>query len=73
VNATSRDLPANYLSGDGGKYLVLPPDYKDKVPSGYIPVRPRAYNTYTLVGSILASNSEGDVRKGDGLVKQIKL
>ena len=59
--------------GKGGKYLVLPPDYKDAVPSGYIPVRPRTYNTYTLVRSILKSNSEEDVRKGDALVKQIKL
>jgi hypothetical protein len=43
------------------------------VPSGYIPVRPRTYNTYTLVRSILASNSEEDVHNGDALVKQIKL
>jgi hypothetical protein len=59
--------------GKGGKYLVLPPDYKGEVPSGYIPVRPRTYNTYTLVRSILATDSEEDVRKGDALVKQIKL
>ena len=52
---------------------MLPPDYKDAVPSGYIPVRPRTYNIYTLVRSILKSNSEEDVRKGDALVKQIKL
>jgi hypothetical protein len=59
--------------GKGGKYLVLPPAYKDEVPAGYIPVRPNTYNTYTLVRSILKSNSEEDVRKGNGLVKQIKL
>ena len=29
------------FEGKGGKYLVLPPDYKDAVPDGYIPVRPR--------------------------------
>jgi hypothetical protein len=60
-------------NGKGGKYLVLPPDYKGEVPSGYLPVRPRTYNTYTLVRSILASTSPEDVRKGDALVKQIKL
>ena len=59
--------------GKGGKYLVLPPDYQGEVPPGHIPVRPRTYNTYTLVRSILKSNSEADVRKGDALVKQIKL
>jgi hypothetical protein len=58
--------------GKGGKYLVLPPAYKD-VPAGYIPVRPNTYNTYTLVRSILKSNSQEDVRKGNALVKQIKL
>jgi len=59
--------------GKGGKYLVLPLDYKGEVPSGYIPLRPRTYNTYTLVRSILKSNSEEDVRKGNELVKQMKV
>ena len=59
--------------GKGGKYLVLPPDYTDEVPAGYIPVRPKTYNTYTLLRSILASTSEEDVRKCDALVKEIKI
>jgi hypothetical protein len=44
-------------NGTGGKYLVLPPDYTGEVSSDYIAVRPHTYNTYTLVRSILASNS----------------
>jgi hypothetical protein len=60
-------------NGKGGKYLVLPPDYTGEVSSDYIAVRPHTYNTYTLVRSILASNSEEDVRKGNALVKQMKL
>jgi hypothetical protein len=60
-------------NGKGGKYLVLPPDHNGDVPSGYIAVRPRTYNTYTLVRSILSSNSEEDVQKGNALVKQMKL
>jgi hypothetical protein len=59
--------------GKGGKYLVLPPGYKDEVPAGYIAVRANTYNSYTLVRSILKSNSEQDVGKGNALVKQIKL
>jgi hypothetical protein len=59
--------------GNGGKYLVLPPDYTGEMPAGYIPVRPKTYNTYTLLRSILASTSEDDVRKGDALVSQIKI
>jgi hypothetical protein len=61
------------FEGKGGKYLVLPPDYKDAVPDGYIPVRPDTYNTMTLLRSILASLSTADVQAGDDLVKQIKI
>lgn len=61
------------VGGKGGKYLLLPPDYKGEVPSGYIPMRLKTYNSYTLVRSILASNSEEVVRTGDALVKKIKV
>jgi hypothetical protein len=61
------------LEGKGGKYLILPPDYKGDVPAGYIPVRPKTYNTYTLLRSILATRSEADVHAGDALVKQVKV
>jgi hypothetical protein len=36
------------FEGKGGKYLVLPPDYKGDVPDGYTAVRPATYNTMTL-------------------------
>ena len=61
------------VGGKGGKYLLLPPDYKGEVPGGYIPMRLKTYNSYALVRSILASNSEEDVRNGDALVKKIKV
>jgi len=61
------------FEGKGGKYIVLPPDFKGEVPDGYIPVRPATYNTMTLLRSILASLSEKDVQAGDALVKQVKI
>ncbi|MGB2903126.1 MAG: DUF1254 domain-containing protein [Candidatus Dechloromonas phosphoritropha] len=61
------------FEGKGGKYLVLPPDYKGKVPDGYTAVRPATYNTMTLLRSILASEAEKDVQAGDKLVKQVKV
>ena len=61
------------LEGKGGKYLVLPPDYKGDVPDGYIVVRPETYNSMTLLRSILHSLSEEDVRAGDALVGQVKI
>jgi hypothetical protein len=61
------------FEGKGGKYLVLPPDFKGDVPDGYIVVRPETYNSMTLVRSILDSLTEEAVRAGDALVKQIKV
>jgi hypothetical protein len=61
------------FEGKGGKYLVLPPDYTGEVPAGYIVVRPKTYNTMTLVRSIVASLSEADVSAGNALVKQMKI
>ena len=61
------------VDGQAAKYLILPPDYAGDVPTGYILLRPKTYNTYTLLRSILASRSEEDVREGDELVKQVKI
>lgn len=60
------------VEGKGGKYLVLPPGYTGEVPTGYIALRPKTYNTFTTIRSILASRSADDERKGDVLVQQIK-
>ena len=61
------------FEGKGGKYLVLPPDYKGDVQHGYIVVRPKTYNSMTLLRSIVRSLSEDDVRAGDALVGQVKV
>ena len=61
------------FEGKGGKYLVLPPDYTGDVPPGYTAVRPKTYNTMTLLRSILASLSEKDVQAGNALVQQVKI
>ena len=61
------------FEGKGGKYLVLPPDYKGEVPRAYIAVRPKTYNSMTLLRSILRSLSGDDVRAGDALVGQVRV
>jgi hypothetical protein len=61
------------VGGKGEKYLILTPDYAGDVPPGYIPLRPKTYNSYALIRSIVASRSEEDVHAGDALVKQIKV
>jgi hypothetical protein len=61
------------FEGKGGKYLVLPPDYKGTVPAGYTAVRPKTYNTMTLLRSILASSSDIDENAGNELVKKVRI
>jgi len=34
--------------GKGGKYLVLPPDYKGEIPKGYYVLRSRTYNVFVF-------------------------
>jgi hypothetical protein len=65
--------PAGVDKGKGGKYLILPPGYKDKVPPGYIPLQAYNYEGYALLRSILKSNSEADIAKAVAYGKQIKL
>jgi len=43
------------------------------VPDGYVILRPKTYNTYTLLRSILASRTEADTKIGDALAKQVKV
>jgi hypothetical protein len=47
--------------GKGGKYLILPPDYKEKVPDGYIAMPSDTYQTYALLRSNLKSKSDADI------------
>src|SRR5580700_6705512 len=65
--------PAGVDKGKGGKYLILPPGYKDKVPSGYIPLQSYTYEGYALLRSILKSGSDTDIAKAVAYGKQIKL
>ncbi len=65
--------PAGTDKGKGGKYLILPPDYKDKPPSGYIALQSNNYQGYALLRSILKSSSEADVAKAVAYGKKIQL
>ena len=65
--------PAGVDKGQGGKYLILPPGYKDKVPAGYIPLPSDTYEGYALLRSIPKSGSESDVAKAVAYGKRVKL
>jgi hypothetical protein len=64
--------PARTRAG-GGKYLILPPGYRDQVPAGFIPLQSDTYEGYALLRSIPKSGSEADVAKAVAYGKRIKL
>ena len=65
--------PAGVDKGKGGKYLILPPGYKDKVLDGYIPLPSGNYQSYALLRSILKSGSDADIAAAVDYAKGIKV
>ncbi|MBY5603713.1 DUF1254 domain-containing protein [Rhizobium leguminosarum] len=65
--------PSGADQGKGGKYLVLPPGYKDKVPHGYIPLQSDTFGGYALLRSNLASHSDADIAKSVKYAKRLKV
>lgn len=51
--------------GKGGKFLVLPPDYKGKIPSGYFVVQAKGYRHWIFLRASIADG----VEKAEALVK----
>jgi hypothetical protein len=54
--------PAGLDKGKGGKYLVLPPDYKGEVPAGYFVVRPRTFDVWVFMRASIAKGLEAAVK-----------
>jgi hypothetical protein len=65
--------PAGLDKGKGGKYLILPPGYKDKLPVGYIAMPSDTFENYALLRSILNGSNEADVAKAVAYGKRVKL
>jgi len=64
--------PAGVDKGKGGKYLILPPGYKEKVPDGYIALPSSTYTGFALLRSNLKSGSEADIAKAVAYGKRVK-
>jgi hypothetical protein len=65
--------PAGVDAGKGGKYVVVPPEFTDKVPDGYIALPSLTYQGYALLRSILKSGSDADIVKAVDYGKRIKV
>lgn len=59
--------------GKGGKYLILPPGYKGRVPAGYITVQSDTFGGYSLFRANLASHSDADIAKALAYGKRLKV
>lgn len=71
-NALEDVGPAGLDKGKGGKYLILPPEHKGKVPAGYIPIHSDTYQGYALLRSNLKGGSEADIAKAVAYGKRVK-
>jgi hypothetical protein len=65
--------PAGVDKGQGGKYLVLPPNYQDKAPDGYILLPSLTYQGYALLRSTLQGRADADVARAVAYGRRIKL
>jgi hypothetical protein len=59
--------------GAGGKFVILPPGYKDNLPDGYAALQPDTYTSYALVRSNLKSHRDADVAASLAYAKRVKL
>jgi hypothetical protein len=65
--------PAGVDKGKGGKYLILPPGYKDMAMEGYIVLPSQTFQGFALLRSIVKGGSSADIAKAVAYGKQIKL
>ncbi|EIM30820.1 DUF1214 domain-containing protein [Microvirga lotononidis] len=59
--------------GQGSKFVMLPPDYADKVPDGYVGLQPETHGSYALFRANLASHAEADVARSIAYGKRIRI
>jgi len=59
--------------GAGGKFVILPPGFKDKLPDGYNPLPSDTFGGYALLRSNLRSHGDADVAASIAYGKRIKI
>jgi len=72
-NALADVGPAGEDKGAGGKYLVLPPDHKEKAPDGYIVLQSETYRGFVILRSNFKSRSEADIKSAVEHGKRIRV
>ena len=72
-NALEDVGPAGVDKGKGGKYLIAPPGYKDKAPTGYIVLPSDTYKGYAILRSNFKSGSDADIAAAVDYGKRVKI
>jgi len=72
-NALADVGPAGEDKGQGGKYLLLPPDHTGAVPDGYFVLRPDTYRGFVILRSNFKSRSDADIRSAVEHGKKVKV
>jgi hypothetical protein len=65
--------PEGVDKGNGGKYLILPPGYKEQPPEGYIALPSETYGGFALFRSNLPGRTEADIAKSVAYAKRLKI
>jgi hypothetical protein len=65
--------PAGADQGKGGKYLILPPDYRGNPPAGYFVLPSQTYGGFALLRSNLPGRTEADFARSVAYAKQLKI
>src|SRR6478609_2772919 len=65
--------PAGVDKGKGGKYLILPPGYKEKIPQGYIAMPSATYTGFAILRSNLTDAGEKDIARAIEYGKRVKI
>jgi hypothetical protein len=65
--------PAGADKGEGGKYLILPPDHAAGVPDGYIAIPSPTYQSYALLRSNYRSADDADIADAVTYGKRVKV
>ena len=57
--------------GEGGKYLILPPDFEGEVPEGYFTFTSRTYNVFVFWRAF--RDADGGTKEGVALMEQTRI
>jgi hypothetical protein len=72
-NAVEDVGPAGADQGKGGKYLIIPPGYKDKAPGGFTVLPSDTYRGFIIIRSNYTSGSDSDIAAAVEYGKRMRL